>query len=102
MDVDMGKSASQIWHSFDIGPNFMTPDVIEWGFVGDEYVYELSKGTGFVGEEIIGVSLRHRRKGGDNDEFSREWSEMVLSLEAGHELIELAREAAGKVSQNES
>ena len=98
MDVDMGRSASQIWHSFDIGPNFMTPEVIEWGFVGDEYVYELSKGTGFVGEEIIGVSFRPIDGGGSNDGWSREWSDMVISLEAGHELIELARIAVGKVS----
>lgn len=92
----MSRSASQIWRSFGIGKNLMTPDVIGWGFVGDEYVYELSKGTGIVGEEIIAVSLRHIEKGGDNDGFSREWSGMVMSLEAGHELIEMARIAAEK------
>ena len=92
----MSRSASQIWHSFDMGPNFMTPDVIKWGFIGDDYVYELSKGTGFVGEEIIGVTVRSME--GEHDEFSREWSELQFSLASAHEWIELAREAAGKVS----
>lgn len=43
------------------GQNFMTPDVILYGKVehpGRSVYYELSRGTGFSGEEIFGVTVR--------------------------------------------
>lgn len=45
----------------------MTPEIVRYGQQGD-YVYELSKGTGFSGEGIYGVTVvSSRTKGTRND-----------------------------------
>lgn len=42
--------------AFNGNKNFMTPDVIEHGII-KEYYYELSKGLGFYGGDIFGVTI---------------------------------------------
>jgi hypothetical protein len=68
----------------------MTPDAYEYGWIGDDYMYELSEGKGLVGEPIFGVSVR--LISGGRDEFSRDQSDLVMSRKAAREWIETARE----------
>ena len=87
------RSARQEWEQLGIGPNVMTPDAVSYGFIDTEYVYEISEGTGFVGEQIVGVSVRRIGGDGGRDEFSREWSELLFDRRTADEWIELARES---------
>lgn len=56
----MNESSSQIsqrfWDAFKGNKNFMTPNVIERGQVGN-YFYELSQGTGMRSNDIFGVTV---------------------------------------------
>ena len=89
----MARSARDEWRALGMGVNFMTPTTVTYGFVDDEYVYEISEGW-FCPDYLVGVSVRRIGSDGTMDEFSREWSEMVLSLDAADEWVELVREAA--------
>ena len=71
--AEMGDvlAADQIFDiAFDGSPNFMTPDVLERGFAGDEnaYAFELSSGDGIFGP-IFGVTLLSRQ--GERTELSQ-------------------------------
>lgn len=37
--------------------NFMTPEVLEYGMLGPNVAYEISKGTGFTNDTIYGLSI---------------------------------------------
>jgi hypothetical protein len=39
------------------GRNFITPDIIRYGRVGEHW-YELSQGSGIYGETVFGVTFR--------------------------------------------
>lgn len=47
--------------------NFMTPDVIKYGKIGQSLAYELSSGKGFTGNTIYGLSFAHETEGRKND-----------------------------------
>ena len=86
------RSASQAFKALGMGANFMTENPVKYGFIGDDYVYEIADGL-FLSDYLVGVSVRRIGSDGTMDEFSREWSDMVLSLEAADEWVELAQEA---------
>ena len=55
--------ARRVWQYLDLGVNFMTPEALDYGFIGDTWVYEFSKGTGIYHEPIYGISVRERGTG---------------------------------------
>ncbi len=86
-----GRSAKAVFK--DLGTNFMTPTVIGYGWVNRHVAWELSTGTGIVGEGIWGVSFRDERC--PNRTLDGPESLMVLSEAAGYELIDQAKEEYG-------
>jgi hypothetical protein len=64
------------------GSNFMTPEVIRYGQQGD-YVYELSRGSGFYGKPVYGVTVVDLR----TDEHRNDLSESFASLQEATDYI---------------
>ena len=64
------------------GCNFMTPEVIRYGQQGD-YVYELSRGGGFYGSPMFGVTVVDLR----TDKHRTDLSECFTSLVDSEEYI---------------
>ena len=86
----MGKAADAYRVFLNYGKNFMTPDVIEYGWVDSNVAYELSSGSGIVaGTTIYGVTFLDRRR---NEPRPMEYSSAVLDLAAGRELIQIVKE----------
>ena len=86
--TDTSRAADAYRLFLDYGQNFMTPDVIEYGWVTPTVAYELSSGSGIVGDKIYGVTFI-------DAERSRKYmdeSTAVLSPDAGRELIEIMKE----------
>ena len=65
------------------GSNFMTPDVIKYGHIDNNRVYELSTGTGFNNNEIYGVTIRTKHDAENCDDLSQ----MCVSLEDAERYI---------------
>ena len=87
--TDTSKAAAAYRVFLNYGKNFMTPDVIEYGWVDDNVAYELSTGSGIVGDAIFGVTFLDSRR---DEPRSMEYSSAVLDEAAGRELIEIVRE----------
>lgn len=70
------------------GKNIMTPNIIEFGEVGDNYnlVYELSEGTGFSGEPVFGVTVLEVLDDGTVKRRSDK-SKLCFSLEEAQEAL---------------
>ena len=74
----MDYGAGQAFVRVVKGKNFMTPHVVEYGFIGNSTIpYEISRGEGFDYKPIFGFSVGlpisdHRR---------REWSGLFHSLD---------------------
>ena len=73
-----------MFKSHMMGPNFMTPEPVSYGYIGTQWVYEISTGTGILGEPMWGVSVIDKETG----ELQREMSELVASKQAAHEWVE--------------
>ncbi len=68
-------------------PNFMTPNIIERGFIGEtnQYAYEIISGSALLGDgEMFGVTLITRE--GDRTELSRSFG---TELEARAYLVSM-------------
>lgn len=50
------ESAANLLHEYIRGVNFMTPEIVGYGWAGP-HAYELSKGTGIMGGTIYGVTV---------------------------------------------
>ena len=87
--TDTSKAADAYRVFLNYGKNFMTPDVIEYGWVSDNVAYELSSGSGIVGDTLYGVTFLDRRR---NEPRPMEYSSAVLDLAAGRELIQIVKE----------
>jgi len=78
-------NAMQTFHLHIKGENFMTPTVVEYGFLGDTGIaYEISKGEGFVGDTIYGFTVGLPI----NDPRRREWSGCFPSMHAVNKHIQ--------------
>lgn len=85
------KIASTEFNKCVNGPNFMTPDVIEYGFINKckgNYVYELSEGD-FLDDHLIGVTIMNT----ETKSAVNEWCEMFYDEQEAREFIEQARMA---------
>lgn len=88
----MSRRASAIFNEHVRGKNVMTPDVIAHGFIGTQWVFEITQGTGFVGEPMFGVTVIDQETGALNKEMGG----LVISKEAAYELVEILRESETK------
>ncbi|RKX36899.1 MAG: hypothetical protein DRP20_05445 [Thermotogae bacterium] len=71
------------WQKFH--PNFVTSELVKYKEIG-EYVVELSKGEGFVGEEVFGVTALKRE---DNRYFSvHDLSKLFFDREAAEKYFQ--------------
>lgn len=70
------------------GRNFMTPEIVRYGWIDGHVAFEVSKGRGMVGERIYGVTFADAR----DPNTTMDESSMVMTLEAADELIELVKE----------
>ena len=75
--------ASVVFKSHMAGPNFMTPEPVSYGYIGQQFVYEISTGTDFLNEPMWGVSVIDKETG----ELQREMSELVSSRDAAYEWV---------------
>ncbi len=72
-------TAREILHrEYGDAPNFMTPDVLEVGKMHPCVAFEVSKGSGFEGEPIYGVSVVRVRCDGTTKRLTR-LSELFFS-----------------------
>ena len=67
----MARQASAVFRSVVAGKNVMTPYPLTYGFIGTRWVYEISEGTGFVGEPMFGISVVDAETGRLNSEMSQ-------------------------------
>jgi len=68
------------------GKNFMTPDVVEYGWVIEgEVSYEISKGEGLEHQDIFGITFAGKNKLGED---VRELSKCQASIEEARQYIE--------------
>ena len=88
-DKDTSKAADAYRVFLNYGKNFMTPDIIEYGWVSDNVAYELSSGWGIGGGTLYGVTFLDRRY--DNPR-AMEYSSAVEDEAAGRELIKVVKE----------
>lgn len=84
----MSRRASTVFKSVVAGKNVMTPYPLAYGFIGTQWVYEISEGTGFVGEPMFGVSVVDDETG----QLNREMSQLFETKQAAHEWVETWRE----------
>jgi DNA-directed RNA polymerase subunit RPC12/RpoP len=61
------KAKEIIKKEYGNSKNFITPSVIGYGFVSDNVAYEISKGKGIMGGEIIGLSIAKQRPDGTTE-----------------------------------
>ena len=80
----MSRTASAVFKEHMKGANFMTPEPFAYGFIGKQWVYEISTGSDFLGQPMWGVSVIDAETG----ELQREMSELVASKEAAYEWVE--------------
>lgn len=74
----------------DLGPNFMTPEVIEYGWLVDlTYAYELSTGT-FLSGRLWGVSVRTRA--GNRIQGPTDYCQSFGSIDSAREYIAWLKE----------
>lgn len=73
----MNTRAMQAFYKQVQGSNFMTPDVVDYGYLGNTTIaYEISKGHEIDNEAIYGFTVGLPV----NDPRRREWSGMFYSL----------------------
>ena len=77
-----------------VGKNFMTPDILEYGRVRLGVWYEISKGRGFTGTTIYGVTIRPYSAKSSVSKLSK----MVNSVE---EALEYLREVSVEGAKGE-
>ncbi len=85
----MNKSieAGEIFNrEYKYANNFMTPNLIRYGFINRFIVYELSQGKGINHEDIFGLTLVSI--GRDNKTHRSEKSRLCMSLKIAEEYIE--------------
>ena len=82
----MSERASEIFKRHVAGVNIMTPYPLAYGFIGKRWVYEITEGTGIVGEAIFGVTVIDKETGKliedagglfDRKEAAFEWAELM-------------------------
>ncbi len=85
----MGTSARGAFKSLKLAPNFMTPEPLEYGFISPKsvWVWEISKGTGFNGQPIYGVTTYNYR----TKVNSRTMSKMFDTLKAARLFVGVPR-----------
>jgi len=84
----MAEYASAVFKRLIPNPNFMTPNVLAHGFIGTGWVYEISEGTGLVGEPIFGVTVIDKETGG----LAEEMGGLFDRKEAAFEWVVLMKE----------
>lgn len=88
------KNAAMSWWYLDLDVNFVTPTPIEYGYIGNNYVYEIAKGS-WMGTPVVGLSVRKRgmkvRGPDDHDEFGQAWSATFQSVEEAQRHVVKAR-----------
>lgn len=73
-------NTSAMFRSVVKGSNFMTPDVLRYGFTG-KYVYELSEGRGMDNQPIFGLTVVDWAVRPSERKHNRELSQLFYSRE---------------------
>lgn len=72
-------------------PNVITPLPLEYGYINNNIVYEISTGKGIFGNPLYGVTLVRLLGSGSNTEAMYDDSKCVYSLDEANVYIETLR-----------
>lgn len=76
---DESRARDLLQREYGGSRNFMTPDILRVGLAGDRMAWELSKGRGFEGETIWGVSVVIENDDGTTDRPLEPFSQLFHS-----------------------
>ena len=84
----MGKRASTVFKSHVKGKNVITPNTLGYGFIGKQWVYEVTEGTGFLNEAMFGVTVVNAKTG----ELNRDMGQLCDTRELAEQWVEAMKE----------